>query len=200
MGISSKDFQEQSHYRSFPEPELIPETPGIYSWYYNFSHLKDFIGNREQLYREIESSSQKLSYPPLHGELRGDLGTKYQSIMENVDYIRFTDKKVKSISSMSTDEIMDLIVLLNNFASPLYIGVTKTLRGRYLNHLEDYNKARTGEGKIKKNSFGYRLNEMKIDFRYLIFRYVELKTIARYDIEAIEYIANRLFKPLAGRR
>ncbi len=186
------------HDKKFPREEAIPEKPGIYSWYYNYEKLSD-TSDRSSLIEEMVSISKKLCKPSLKGNMKGHLGTKYEAEMENVDFIQLDEIKQDSLKRMDERELKNILDILNKFAPPLYIGITKDLKTRYNKHLRDYMKAKSS-GEAEKDIFGSRLFLMGIEPRELFFKYQVLDTFERSNIELLEHIANRLFKPIAGRR
>ena len=103
------------------------------------------------------------------------------------------------IDTLDEDEIKMLLEVLQNFSQPLYIGIAINLRERYLQHYKSITESLCELQKDKGKCFGHRIQKEEIEIKELVYKYTELN-INRDKIENIEYIANRFFKPIFGRR
>lgn len=188
---------EISHENVFPRASVVSEKSGIYAWYFNFNTLSNFLNDKDELFSQLERISKGLSFPTISGRLKGNLGSNYSVIMNNVDFIssEIIKTKIKSFNKVTLENLFNT---LNLFSYPIYIGVANNLRIRYENHLKDYTNSKANSI-ISDENFGQRLLKLNLDPRELNFKFIEFK-INRAQLETIEYIANRIFKPISGRR
>jgi len=179
--------------------EKVPTTSGIYGWYYNFNRLEGFINNKDKIKSELLEISEKLKNPEFKTILHAKFGNSFKG---EVSYVgRFKAKDIdERIDILSEDEIKAMLSILQNFTQPLYIGIAKNLRERYATHYTSIQENICDVDKSKGRCFGHRIQQQKIKIEELVYKYQVLDTMERSNIEKIEYIANRFFKPIFGRR
>mgnify|MGYP000716484415 CR=1 FL=1 len=112
---------------------------------------------------------------------------------------------------MSLDDCIKIMDLLSNFSvlvNPLYVGISVSLKNRWTQHRRSFNKVREmqdikeDEETILKEglkSFGGRVALKSFNWEYLIFACVE-KDIDRNLIAETEFLINRFYSPLFGRK
>jgi len=195
------DFTTIDHNVPCPDDivDVIPTKSGIYGWYYNFEILKDFTNNQAKIKKKLFDISKKLKSP----EFRTILGAKFGNVFKGeVEHIsQFKEKDIdERIDALSEDEIKAMLSILQNFTQPLYIGIAKNLKERYSTHYKSIQENICDVDRRKGKCFGHRIQQQDIKIEELVYKYQVLDTMERSNIEKIEYIANRFFKPIFGRR
>lgn len=191
----SPEIKTIRHNKAYNRKDAVPQKPGLYAWLYDYQNLMNC--DEQQFIKAIESISKKLSYPEISGDLKGSLGTIYSAQLSNIDYVSLTEEKEQQLTE-DIQIVKTCLNLMSYFSPPLYIGIAKNLRTRYVQHKESYEKATRDEK--QKPCFGSRLYEMGIEPRELVFKYIVVEDTSKQQREAIEYVLNRMLKPLAGRR
>lgn len=176
----------------------VPSKSGIYGWFYNYSYIKNFSNNPDRIKSLLVEASDKLKNPEFRTYLSAKFGNQFKG---EISYIgRFKEKIVnEKVDTLSEDEIKLLFDVLQNFSQPLYIGIADNLRARYLQHYKSITENICQMQKSKGKCFGHRIQDVNIEIGELVYKYMELD-INRTKIENMEYIANRFFKPIFGRR
>ena len=195
------DFTSVIHNVPNPDEKIndVSRQSGLYGWYYNFDRLKDFTNNKDRIKSELLEISEKLKNPEFKTILHAKFGNSFKG---EVAYIgRFKEKDIdERIDSLSEDEIKSMLSILQNFTQPLYIGIAKNLRERYATHYTSIQENICDVDRRKGKCFGHRIQQQGIKIEELVYKYQVLDTMERSNIEKIEYIANRFFKPIFGRR
>lgn len=175
--------------------EAIPTTAGIYGWYYNFKTLKDLNG--DVLSRQLENISRNLRRVDLKTTASAPLSTFYKGNLIEEYLLDFNKIKEKINNIDNNNNTKELITLLNDFAPPLYIGISVNLASRYKQHIDDLEFCDIIKG---KNCFGQRARERAITKDYLSFKYYSMPAINDSSQKSIEFILNRFLKPVFGRK
>lgn len=178
--------------------ENIPSKSGIYGWFYNYSYIKNFSNNPEKIKKLLLEASEKLKNPDFRTYLSAKFGNQFKG---EISYIgRFKENIInEKIDTLNEDEIKLLFDVLQNFSQPLYIGIADNLRSRYIQHYKSITEEICDMKLSQGKCFGHRVQDVKIEIKELVYKYMELD-IDRNKIENMEYIANRFFRPIFGRR
>jgi len=194
------DFQLVDHNVTNPDEqyEEVPIESGLYGWYYNFERLKGFVNNSQMLKKNLLEISSKLKNPEFRAILYAKFGNSFKGEMEYIG--RFKENEINArIDVLSNEELEAMLDILQHFTQPLYIGIAKNLRERYMSHYHSIFENICVTDKEKGKCFGHRIQQQNIKIEELVYKYQTLN-MDRSNIEKIEYIANRFFKPIFGRR
>jgi len=195
------NFISVNHNVTNPNEKIneVPRELGIYGWYYNFDRLKGFSNNPTKIKKELFNISKKLKSPEFKTFLSAKFGNSFKGEVEHNS--KFREKDINErIDTLSKEEIESMLSILQNFTQPLYIGISDNLRERYNSHYKSIQENICDIDKRKGKCFGYRIQQQEIKIEELVYKYQVLNTMERSNIEKIEYIANRFFKPIFGRR
>lgn len=176
----------------------VEAKPGIYGWYYNFEALKEFCNNPIQLKKELLDVSKKLKNPEFNTFLSAKFGNSFKGVVQYDG--KFKEKEINErIDVLSEDELKQMLSILQNFTQPLYIGIAKNLKERYSTHYDSILANICAADKSIGKCFGHRIQQQEINIKELVYKY-QVLDMGRSNIEKIEFIANRFFKPIFGRR
>ena len=176
--------------------EDIPNTAGIYGWYYNFKTLKG-INDIDILSNMLAEISINLRHVDIQTTGKSHLSTFFTGNLTEkylLDPMKIREK-IEIIESNSNTE--ELITLLNEFSPPVYIGISVNLKTRYNTHLKDLQYC---DIVASKRCFGQRARERSIRKEYLTYKYLSMPSIDSSSQKSVEYILNRIFKPIFGRK
>lgn len=176
----------------------IPSKSGLYGWFYNYSYIKGFSNNPDKIKSMLLDTSQKLKNPEFITVLSAKFGNQFKGELSYVGKFNegIIDEKINSLGQSDIELLFDI---LQDFSQPLYIGIAKNLRERYSQHYKSISENLCDLDKAKGQCFGHRIQKQEIHIEELVYKYKELH-MERDKIENIEYIANRFFKPIFGRR
>lgn len=215
----------------FNEIANAPDVPGVYSWYYRIELTDRDIAvciaevetatdesSREAVIRSFLDRRLFRYYKdePYSVELSGALKPRYAGLVEHIAEIsQSLCKRVAEEPKRLHDIKAALIHTVPMFASPIYIGVAKRLRGRLMQHvrlieaLQQLKASAMGTGFIlgsaneeeeNDHKFAYEVTMLR-DFATsnLVVNTLELNIddAIRYDLENI---LNRINYPLCGRK
>lgn len=196
----------------------IPDKSGIYAWYIDFSKFKNF-STVEDFIRNLELINSLISTDRLNGAVKSffrrySIDINEERTFLDKYYIEETDGEVivgKKLQDLTLEDCTNLMNLLSNFSilvNPLYVGISSSFRTRWSQH----QKAFYAIKKMQENhedekvileesqkSFGGRVAKKGFNWEYLIFACVE-KDIDRRIISNAEFLINRFYNPLFGRR
>lgn len=176
----------------------VPSQHGIYGWYYNFNYLHGFANNPDRIKRMLLEVSEKLKNPEFQAFISAKFGNSFKGELEYNG--KFKEKDINErIDYLSQQEIEDLLSILQDFTQPLYIGIAQNLKERYATHYKSITENICDVDKQAGKCFGHRVQQQNIKIKELVYKYQTLN-MDRSNIEKIEYIANRFFKPIFGRR
>jgi hypothetical protein len=213
----------------FSEVAGAPETPGVYSWYYQLELTNRDIGDciasidmesdeekRHEIIRTFLDRHLFRFYKevPYSVELHGKLKPRYQGLVDH--RVEMSPTMIKRLAERPTNlyEIKRTLKLaIPMFASPIYIGVAKSLRARLMQHVRLIDNLQhlqadalagppmnaVDEEDDRDHKFAYEVSMIR-GFRpsCLIVNTLELPVSdsIRYDLENI---LNRINYPLCGR-
>jgi len=195
------NFISVNHNVPNPDEQIdsVPPKAGIYGWYYNFNRLQDFTNNPTRIKKELLSISIKLKSPEFKTFLSAKFGNSFKGEVEHNS--KFKEKDINErVDALSEKEIQSMLSILENFTQPLYIGIADNLRKRYNTHYKSISENICDTDRAKGKCFGHRVQQQEIKLEELVYKYQVLDDMDRSNIEKIEYIANRFFKPIFGRR
>lgn len=210
MPIHVKDFWDQlgkKHttkvhgiYR-IKELHKVPDVPGLYSWHINATNL-----NFNAYFKAFKQKKIRVS-------LEGNLKEEYKGEIKRSYFERDFD-------SPSIDH--DLCEFASHvFCPPLYIGISKQLKIRLSDHLDELEKIYNGTIKLsppKKlgqtdfdtivesshfaQRFGFTLRELKnIKLDEVFVKTIELDSTYKWAaLQKVEKYLNRTFIPIYGRK
>ncbi|MFV8282573.1 hypothetical protein ACNKXS_13570 [Christiangramia marina] len=216
--LDIEEFQLFPHEKTLFEKSNIPDSTGIYAWYINFSKFQNFSTKKEFL-QNLKKINELISPDNLNGTVKSYF-RKYKVMIDEdrpfIDKFYLEDEKEAIISgtkleSLTLAECKDLMNLLSNFSilvNPLYIGISNSLRRRWEDHRRAFFDVKKliddGENQDlifqeSQKSFGGRAAYQNFNWEYMIFACVE-KDIDRKLVSHTEYLVNRLYNPLFGRK
>ena len=164
----------------------IKDKPGIYVWFYNFKNLQEIFkkGNEKNFYSKLENLINIL--PELTGTVYSTFDIEY-----NLDFqpsISF-----KNLNQIKKEVLNEFLSFLEILELPLYVGRSQNLKERYIQHLGDYKR-----DSFERDIFASRMVKYKIEIEDLKFcgKYIDNKEL----INDLEYLLNRVIKPIGGKR
>lgn len=199
----------------------IPESSGIYAWYYrngfglaDIRHIKDelMLTSNDSKKRELISDFlkdtifNKFDEEPYRARIDGSLKPSYEGEL----FQKF------KVSQDVIDRILcepDVLYKINNelkgmdisFSSPLYIGMAKNLYSRITQHkssIEKMSAIRDRQGAwsedFEDNQFALRFVKRKLRSDKLCVTFKEVDSESSLH-NMMEYIMNRINYPLLGR-
>jgi len=216
--IEVENFDIYSFEKSLGNKNNIPDEKGIYAWYLDFSKFKNF-STVDEFAEKMNLLNSLISLDKLNGSVKSFFRKYNVEINENRSfiekfYIEETEEeiiygdKIQDLSLKECRELMDLLANFSLLVNPLYVGITVSFRKRYGQHQKsflDIKKMRENNEEeeliLEKGlkSFGGRIASKDFKWEYLIFACVK-KDIDRKIIGNAEFLINRFYNPLFGRR
>lgn len=212
------------------EVQDLPAGPGLYGWYIvpvagpndwaSSTHLGSFLSQH----------TRSLSHPNLVLEVNWHLGAMWDGELVDSGNLMLADQISRLASGESTSPGLDLHKTLNSavhrpllaevllksaprLSPPVYVGISKGLRGRLLEHRGHYEKARQaladGEDPLQVvgNKLGTRLALKEVPPEALRITAFEISGLGHLtEVEwrrlaaAAEFVLNRWSHPLFGER
>lgn len=204
---------------TFNEIESAPEEPGLYAWYLEIVFGKaDTVTVEDWLSRLTEYIKQNRR-PDLEVTAEAALGLRFKGRIEH-DIFEAKDKW-QSLAPEVVSRVSDILIsAVPVAASPLYMGIaTKSLRDRLTGHKQliksirdsgvaDVNVALKGSNEeqlMADRTFAERVVQRDIDVNTLSVHVLPLPQKGndpeiKKTLETAEYILNRLYYPILGRR
>jgi hypothetical protein len=200
-----------------------PDLPGIYAWYFHpelTDHDINFLINKikenpSNAAKEIRSffTERLFKYfmqKPYEVELTGQLKPRYSGTVEHVQEI--SESLIKRIKE-NPEKLFSIRNILQQsapmFASPLYVGMSVSIRQRVLQHSnfikkykESFNNPllRVFDDEVlsEEKSFAQRVVERGIPSSRLFLVYQTTGTDLDIQVD-VENIINRIYYPTLGR-
>lgn len=200
-----------------------PETPGLYAWYYKTILPRHDVDN---LITEVGAASHEravelvsaffrsfvfrpLEEEPYHAVIEGKLKPKYQGKLAHISSV--SEDLVKRVAN-DVERIRAIADALEccvpHFASPVYIGMSKSLRTRLRQHkrlIEKFIQARRECSEVVEIgddeadlSFAKDVARRGLVPNRLVVFVTPVRT-AGDEYKDIENLLNRLYFPLCGR-
>lgn len=200
-----------------------PDQPGVYAWYYRpeitdhdlnkfITDIENLKDNKREALKRVEDFFSKYIFSYFNEYdynviIKGSLKPSYVGQLKHAPESPQTlfERLVEDPSRLKKiKEILDECA--PDFASPLYIGMSKSLRNRLLTHQTNIRKFNSNpnknfvslEGEESDNSFAYEVCKRKM----ITSRLFVICHPFNYDGENckdIENILNRINYPLLGR-
>lgn len=197
---------------------IIPDKKGIYAWYIDFSKFKKF-STKKEFSRKLEILDNLIATDSLKGNVKSFFRNYNVQLDENRLFlekyiVESTEEEIifgERLEKLSLDDCKELMDLLANFSvlvNPLYVGISISLKARWKQHRDAFNKIKSLQDlkedddvilKESYKSFGGRIAMKGFNWEYLIFACVE-KNIDKKIISEAEYLINRFYSPLFGRK
>ncbi|MXN91697.1 hypothetical protein GR160_10710 [Flavobacterium sp. Sd200] len=216
--LDIEKFELFPHERTLGKGDNIPKGRGLYAWYIDFSKFKNF-NTVEEFSKKIELINNLISLDAITGNVKSFFRNYSVSLSESrlfIDKFLIDDTEEEIIfgdklKNLSVDDCRKIMELLANFSilvNPLYVGISSSLRTRWEQHhkafttIKELQGNNEDEGYLKalaQKSFGGRVAYKGFNWEYLIFACVE-KDIDRKLINETEFLINRLYNPLFGRK
>jgi len=216
--LKVEEFNIYPFEKSFGDKNNIPDGKGIYAWYLDFSKFQNF-NSVDEFAEKMELLNSLISLDRLNGNVKSFFRKYSVEINESRSfiekfYVEETEEeiiygdKIKDLTLEECRELMDLLANFSLLVNPLYVGITTSFRTRYSQHYKSFLNVKKmildneGEENIEKQSsksFGGRIASKDFKWEYLIFACVE-KNIDRKIIGNAEFIINRFYNPLFGRK
>jgi hypothetical protein len=198
--------------------ESIPESQGIYAWYYcphvsgpDAKKIIEFLKDNEQSSKDRKDAATKFlddfyfiafKQEPYDIKVSGKLMPAYEGTAEHVD--QASSSLVKKILN-DPEKIEEIRTAVNSlphsFLSPIYIGMAGNLRVRIEKHKNLIKKYKGGDykGKIEDDDhvFASRVASRGMRETHLS---LAIKPIKGQEVQTqIENLLNRISYPLLGR-
>lgn len=216
--LDIENFSLFPYERTLDKGDNIPENKGIYAWYLDFSKFKRFK-TKEEFAVKLKLLDSLIASDELNGNVKSFFRNYNVKLEENRLFVDkyVTDiteeeiifgERLKKMSLGDCKKIMDLLANFSVLVNPLYVGISVSLKNRWTQHRRSFNKVREmqenkeDESTILKyglKSFGGRVALKGFNWEYLIFACVE-KDIDRNLIAETEFLINRFYSPLFGRK
>jgi len=197
---------------------IIPDKSGMYAWYLNFSKFQN-ISTKEEFEINIQKIDDLISKDTLNGSVKSFF-RKYDIRLDETrifveKFVTEEDNGVftvgEKLTSLTLQQCKDILAHLSKFSilvSPLYVGIATSLRTRFKQHKKSFEGIKdmqnngddlsTVMGEAEK-SFGGRAAIKGFNWDQLIFACVEME-IDRRSIQEQEFLINRFYNPILGRK
>lgn len=216
--LDIENFKLYPHEKTLGKSDSIPNKKGIYAWYIDFSKFKNF-NTVEEFSKKLELLDQLITTDTLKGSVKSYFRHYHVNLEENRlfldryfveesnDELIFGDK-IKQLSLEDCRKMMELLANFSILVNPLYVGISTSLQSRWEQHrkaffsikqMEENNEDSETIAEYAYKTFGGRVAVKGFNWEYLIFACVE-KDIDRRLINETEYLINRFYNPLFGRR
>ncbi len=216
--LEIEDFTLYPHEKTLFQPDNIPLGSGIYAWYLDFSKFKNF-NTVSEFSKKLEMIDSLITLDELNGTVKSYFKNYNVSLNENRPFLEkyYMDDseeeinwgdKIRNFSIEDCKKIMDLFSNFSILVNPLYVGISNSLQTRWKQHRDAFQKIKRMQedredeellNATAVKSFGGRVALKGFNWEYLIFACVE-KNIERNLIGETEYLINRFYNPLFGRR
>lgn len=192
----------------------IQNIGGIYSWHISPNvHLGSDNEKADTLNALLSFFSPNEimldGYTPFHNYK----GLLEENVLDSIN----VQEKINRISSLTKENYLNVISTLLFFQSPLYIGISKTLKKRINKHSsilsQIYNEQKFVDDNEPENTeFGKRILEFirsseenqKIFYKFspsnFFVKVIYINQFSKSELENIEYVLNRSIKPKFGKR
>ena len=198
-------FRKTASFAMLPATELASVEPvqGLYAWYLPFPSNS----NEESLatYSSVFQSSK------LNIHAQGNFGQNFRGSIDQVN------KEHSNLNESGLDLLFRTSAV---FMPPVYIGISSNLNSRLSCHYDAFLQAfRNGINVLEQESatdadsdtseessiFGGRLADTMLtagftDFRHLFVKVAYDELITREQLKKTEFILNRIYRPILGRR
>jgi hypothetical protein len=208
---------------SWLDIDSAPREPGLYAWYLNIKFGRADIEVPDEWRRQLELFAQQHKRPVLQVNLKAPLGLEF---IGEAKHIVYDTMKNESLATATAQEIQVISDILKQsiplISSPLYIGIaTRSLRSRLKSHKRLINKHREDQNIVPSdysneadfeqqeadNTFAARVVERNIDVNHLVVyilslqdRLEEPSSKVEKVLQKAEFLLNRFYQPLLGRR
>lgn len=220
----NKNILDIENFNLFPSEKTldnggtIPDKKGIYAWYLDFSKFKVF-NSKEEFSEKLKLIDGLIATDELNGNVKSFFKNYNVKLEENRLFVQKyiideTEEEIifgEKFNNLSLEDCRKIMELLANFSvlvNPLYVGISTSLKKRWTQHRKTFynivEMQANGEDEdyiLKEGlkNFGGRVALKNFNWEYLIFACVE-KEIERNLIAETEYLINRFYSPLFGRR
>lgn len=204
---------------TFNEIESAPEEPGLYAWYLEVVFGKADKATAADWVVRLTEYVEQHKRPDLQVRAEAALGLKFSGRLKH-DVLEIRNDW-QSVSSDIIENVSDILTrAVPVAASPLYVGIaTKNLRNRLMSHKQLIKSIRDTGG-VEAGFYAPDLDEdqQKADRTFaerVVKRLIDVNTLAvhvmplpqkdntpeaKKALETAEYILNRLYYPILGRR
>jgi len=204
---NSNSNKWDAQYFTWSDISNAPEVPGLYAWYMTTTLRGADLDNEEDTRKNLKTLANQLRYQELEITAAGNLSLSYSGLMRHCHLgcnDDFTDLIDKVFYNKSERKLFSSILELSTpfFSPPLYIGVTKNLNNRLLQHKQEIMSSELPAGNCfakearvrgitgdKLSAFTFTCTDPSIGM-----------DDARETFEAVETVLNRLYHPILGRR
>jgi hypothetical protein len=204
---------------TFNEIESTPEEPGLYAWYLEIVFGKADTSAPDDWVVRLTEYVEQHKRPDLQIKAEAALGLKFSGRLKH-DVLEMKSEW-QTVSADVIENVSDILArAVPIAASPLYMGIaTKNLRNRLMSHKQLIKSIRD-TGSVEAGSYASDINEeqQKADRTFaerVVKRSIDVNTLAvhimplpqkdntpeaKKVLEMAEYILNRLYYPILGRR
>lgn len=216
--LDIEKFKLYPYEKTMGKSDIIPDKKGIYAWYIDFSKFKNF-SSKEDFSKKLKLLDSLIATDSLKGNVKSFFKNYNVQLEENRLFIEKyiideTGEELifgEKLENLTLEDCKNLMDLLSNFSilvNPLYVGISTSLKTRWDQHKKSFNKIielrSIGEDEDiirdeAQKSFGGRIAYKGFNWEYLIFACVE-KDIDRKIINETEFLINRFYNPIFGRR
>ena len=199
------------------EISLAPDRCGLYAWYYVPRISAANVTTKADTTACLVRAAQQLRFPDLTVDLKGHLNLRFDGRIEHqhmgqepLDRLLTVERILDNESARSSlAELLEMTA--PGFSAPLYIGVSKNLRGRLSQHASIIDDIVVDQGAVdgetaaaRDQCFGKEIRHRNIDPNTLAAYVCPTSDSpgidARGFVEGVESILNRLYFPIFGKR
>lgn len=216
--LEVEDFTLFPHEKTMGKPDNIPDSEGIYAWYLDFSKFQNF-NTIEEFSKKLKLIDNLIAIDELNGSVKSYFKNYNVNLSENRIFLDkymideseeeiLLGDKIKNLSLEDCQKIMELLSNFSILVNPLYVGISNSLQTRWKQHriafftikkMQDDGEDLSTISNLALKNFGGRVAIKGFNWEYLIFACVE-KNIERNLIGETEYLINRFYNPLFGRK
>eukprot|EP00388_Colpodella_angusta_P007636 GDKJ01021448.1.p2 GENE.GDKJ01021448.1~~GDKJ01021448.1.p2 ORF type:complete len:220 (-),score=18.00 GDKJ01021448.1:106-765(-) len=197
---------------------IIPNKSGMYAWYLNFAKFQN-ISTKEEFEINIQKIDDLISKDTLNGSVKSFF-RKYdirldetrifveKFITEEENGVSTVGEKLASLTIEQCKDILKHLAKFSILVSPLYVGIATSLRTRFRQHKKAFEAIKEMQNNNDdlllvmsegEKSFGGRAAIRGFNWDQLVFACVEME-IDRRSIQEQEFLINRFYNPILGRK
>ena len=207
---------------SFGEVSDAEAKPGIYAWYLRIRPGNKDIESPDDFLKSLQRRTAELQHPTMSMQVQGHFRLRMQGDLKHIWYGHEKNKFSEQLQEiLSNSEEREMLGKILEFAvplltGPLYIGVSKNLQTRLLQHvklIQEYQEdvsqlfAIDSEESFENDkNFAGRIVERKINPNRLVvcishppYPHFPSERIHK-TIETAETLLNKMFYPILGRK
>jgi len=218
LPLKIDEFQLYPIEKTLSSSSAIPGKSGMYAWYLNFSKFST-ISSKDDFEKNIIKLDELLTKDTLTGSVKSffkrfNVDLNEERIWLDQFTTTTTGKVItvgEKLNTLTLSQCQDIFNYLSQFSmlvSPLYVGIAKSLQTRFDGHKRAFYEIKKmqadGEDpdviyEEAEKSFGGRAAIRGFNWEHLIFACAEMP-VDRHTIQSQEFLINRLYSPILGRK